>query len=104
MRKVADITIAGGIEASQEFIEGLMHDLTRRAFTNENAPILEGIDREMLAAGGAGAIVRAIVTSAVGAKVRSKAKEQEQIFKEINEHATNSKLLERLPEKYQEAV
>ena len=104
LQKVADITIAGGIEAAQEFTEGLLHDLTRRALTNENAPILEGIDREMLAAGGAGAIVRAIVTSATGVKVRNRAKEQEQFFKELTENATNSKLRERLPEKYQEVI
>lgn len=104
LQKMADIAIAGGIEAAQEFTEGLLQDLTRRALTNEDAPILEGIDREMLAAGGAGAIVRTILTSAMGVKARNGAKEQEQFFKEIGENAANSKLKERLPEKYQEVI
>ena len=104
LQKIADIAIAGGIEAAQEFAEGLLQDLTRRALTNEDAPILEGIDREMLAAGGAGAIVRTILTSAMGVKARNGAKEQEQFFKEIGENAANSKLKERLPEKYQEVI
>jgi len=104
LKQLADIAIASGIEASQEFAEGLLHDLTRRALTNPDAPILENISREMIAAGGSAALVRAVINSAMGVRVRGYQQEQERFFKALGDTATDSKLRERLPGKLQEFV
>ena len=66
LQKIADVAIAGGIEAAQEFTEGLAHDLTRKGLTNEQAKLLEGIEREMTAAFGVGFIARLFITSMFG--------------------------------------
>ena len=108
LRQIADISIAGGIEAAQEFTEGLLHDVTRRLLTNADAPILENIDREMIAAGGSAAIVRGVINATLGVRVRNdykqRAKQQEDFFTALGENATNSKIKERLPDSYKEIV
>ena len=77
LRQIADVLAAGGIEAAQEVAEGLLHDISRRILTNPDAPLLEGIDREALAAGGAGAIARAVINAATGMRMRSRAGQAE---------------------------
>lgn len=97
LRFIADKVAAGGIEAGQEIAEGLLHDLTRKVLTDENAPILEGALQEGTAAGLSAAIVRA----ALGVRGYRQAKQQEEIVKALS---GDSKLRDRLPEKYQEFV
>ena len=70
IRYLADVSIAGGIEAAQEVAEGILHDLTRRFLNNPDAPVLDNISREALAAGGAGAIARAVINAATGMRMR----------------------------------
>lgn len=100
LRFLADKAAAGGIEAAQEITEGLLHDLVRKVTTNENAPILEGALREGSAAGLSAAIVRA----ALGVRGYRQAKQQEELIVALSEGGRNSKLLQRMPEKYQELV
>lgn len=97
LRFIADKVAAGGIEAGQEIAEGLLHDLTRKVLTNENAPILEGALKE----GGAAALSAAIVRAALGVRGYREAKQQEEVVKALS---GDSKLRDRLPEKYQEFV
>lgn len=97
MRFIADKVAAGGIEAGQEIVEGLLHDLTRKVLTEENAPILEGALKE----GTAAALSAAIVRSALGVRGYREAKQQEEVVKALS---GDSKLRDRLPEKYQEFV
>jgi len=97
LRFIADKVAAGGIEAGQEIAEGLLHDLTRKVLTDENAPILEGALKEGTAAGLSAAIVRA----ALGVRGYRQAKQQEEVIVALS---GDSKLRERLPEKYQEFV
>ena len=61
MRNVADVFIAGGQEALQEVVEGILQGLTEYATTNPDAEIVQGLDREALAAGGTGIVVRSII-------------------------------------------
>ncbi|HET6890543.1 MAG TPA: hypothetical protein VFH31_05525, partial [Pyrinomonadaceae bacterium] len=100
LRFIADKVAAGGIEAAQELTEGLLHDITRRLTTNENAELLQGIEREMSAA----ALSAAIVRSALGIRGHRQAKQNEEFFKALGEETSQSKLRERLPERYRELV
>lgn len=100
LRFIADKLAAGGIEAAQEFTEGLLHDVTRRVLTNEDAKLLEGVDREMTAAGLSAAIVR----SALGVRGLRSAQQTEDFFTALGDSATSSKLRERLPERFQALV
>ena len=98
LRFMADKVAAGGIEAGQEFAEGLLHDIARRTLTNKDAELLDGVGREMTAAGLSAAIVR----TALGVKGHARAKEQEQFVKALTDQAADSKLRERMPEKFRE--
>lgn len=100
LRFIADKLAAGGIEAAQEFTEGLLHDVARRTLTNEDAIILEGVDREMSAA----ALSAMIVRTALGVKGHRQAKHDEQLIQALGDESKNSTLRERLPEKYQALV
>ena len=98
LRFIADKVVAGGIEAGQEFTEGLLHDLARKTLTNKDAEILDGVGREMSAA----ALSAAIVRSALGVRGHARAKEQEAFVKSLTDTAAASKLRERMPERYQQ--
>jgi hypothetical protein len=100
LRFLADKAAAFGIEFAQELTEGLLHDMVRRITTNENAPILEGVLQEGTAAGLAAAIVR----TALGVRGFKNARDQEEFFRALADNSTNSKLRERLPEKFQDLV
>jgi hypothetical protein len=100
LRFLADKAAAFGIEFTQELTEGLLHDITRRITTNENAPILEGALQEGTAAGLAAAIVR----TALGVRGFKQAKDQEEFFRALADNSKNSKLRERLPEQFQDLV
>lgn len=96
LRFIADKVAAGGIEAGQELAEGILHDIARRTLTNKDAAIGEGIDREMSAA----ALSAAIVRSALGIKGHRQAQQTEDFFKALGDQSTNSKLRERMPERF----
>jgi len=100
LRFIADKSIAFGIEFAQETAEGLLHDLTRRVFTKEDAPILEGAVYEGSIAGLSAAIVR----TALGRRGYIAAKEQEDFFRALGDSSADSKLRQRLPEKFQDLV
>ena len=100
LRFIADKLAAGGIEAAQEFTEGLLHDVTRRVLTNEDAKLLEGVDREMTAAGLSAAIVR----SALGVRGLRSAQQTEDFFTALGDSSKASTLRERLPERFQALV
>lgn len=96
LRFMADKVAAGGIEAGQEFAEGLLHDISRRVLTNKDAELLDGVDREMSAA----ALSAAIVRSAMGIKGHRNAQQTQQFFEALGEQSTDSKLRERMPERF----
>lgn len=100
MRFIADKAAAGGIEAAQEFTEGLLQDIARKVMVNEDAELLEGVGREMTAAGLSAAIVRA----ALGVRGHRQAQQQEEIIKSLTDQAAASKLRERYPEKFQSYI
>ena len=78
LRQVTDIGIAGGIEAVQEVVEGVAQGLIEQFTTNPDAEIFEGLDREAMAAGGVGAIMRAIINAVVPGRMRTAREVEEQ--------------------------
>jgi len=65
LRQLADVSIAGGIEAAQEVAENVLQRLTAIATFAPDASVLEGAGREAIAAGGAGAIARGLLNTAL---------------------------------------
>lgn len=104
MRKIADISIAGGIEAVQELIEGVLHNVTTRMLVDKETPILEGLDRETAAAGGAGALARSLIVTAIPGKQRAQARDEAQQLDALAKLVGQSKLLQRSPDKLQELL
>lgn len=104
LRRLADIAIGGGIEAAQEAVEGVLHNLTAKAVLDPNAPIFEGIDREAAAAGGAGAIARAVLGAIVPGRQLTFADQDRAAAEQITAVAQQSKLATRSPEKLEELV
>ena len=101
LRFLADTAVAGGIEASQEVAEGLLHDISRYYLTNENASeIGQGFSREATAAGLSAAIVR----SALGIRGHRQAQQDQAFFEALGDATKNSKTLQRLPEKARDVI
>jgi len=70
-RQIADISIAGGVEAVQETVEGIAQGLLEQVTTNPDAEIFEGLDHEAIVAGGTGAVVRGLINALTPGRVRS---------------------------------
>jgi hypothetical protein len=104
LSRLADIAVGGGIEAAQEAVEGVLHNLTAQAIFDPDAPIFEGIDREAAAAGGAGAIARAVLGAIIPGRQMSFADQDRAAAEQIATIAQQSKLATRSPEKLEELV
>lgn len=104
MRQITDLAIGGGIEAAQEAVEGVLHNLTAKALFDPNTPLFEGIDREALAAGGAGAIGRAVLNAIVPGRQVGFAESDRETAEQIATIAQQSKLAARSPGKLEELV
>ena len=111
MKQFADISIAGGIEALQEVMEAVAHDLIRLALTNRDTEMFGGIVREAQAAGGSAAIVRAFVNTAVkGKQLHAESRQAKQAeahkerLQEVFKNAGQSKVAAESPDLYKEVV
>ena len=104
LRTIWDVAVAGGIEAAQEVTEGILQNLTEAAFYNPDAPLLEGLERDALAAGGTGAIARSIINTLLPGRQKQHAEANKQLAEEISAVAQESKLAQRSPEKLEELV
>lgn len=101
-RHFADLGIAGTAEATQEVVEGFLHNLTAKLIYDPDAELLDGLDRDAAAAGGAGAVARALVNVAVkGRQVvdrRRQAEADGEFMDALAEGTTGSKLAARAPD------
>lgn len=104
LRQIADIAVGGGIEAAQEAVEGLLHNLTAKAIFDPETPLFQGLDREAIAAGGAGAIARAVLSAIVPGRQVSFAEQDRATAEQIATVAQQSKLATRSPGKLEELV
>jgi hypothetical protein len=66
LRQITDIGLAGGIEAVEEVVEGILHNMIEMVTVNPDATALdwEGMKQDAAAGGGTGAVVRALVNAA----------------------------------------
>lgn len=116
-RRVADIAIAGGIEAAQETIEGAAQDLIEFFTSNSEVEFFQDADREAIAAGGAAAIARALLQAFVPGRMNAATSVQDkeadldaqavvdsQKIDQLNQLAETSKLKERDKEKFHQFV
>ncbi|MCR6661656.1 MAG: hypothetical protein NVV60_00550 [Luteimonas sp.] len=98
VRRIADIAVAGGTEAATEVVEGIAQDLLTRAAIDEDYAVAEGLEREAIAAGGAGAILRGVVHAVASRRARIEARAEQQHIDAMVETAEASKLKQRAPE------
>ena len=61
LRKIADLAIAGGIEATQEMIEGVAQNALANYYLDSKKPLTDGLIEQGTVAGTSAAIVRAMV-------------------------------------------
>lgn len=104
LSRLTDIAVGGGIEAAQEAVEGVLHNLTAQAVFDPDAPIFEGIGRDATAAGGAGALARAVLGAIIPGRQMSFADQDRAAAEQIATIAQQSKLATRSPEKLEELV
>lgn len=102
LQQLTDVLMAGGGEAAQEAVEGVLQNLTAKAIFEPNAPIFEGIGREATAAGGAGALARAVIGAIVPGRQMSFADQDRATAEQLAQIAQQSKLAARSPEKFEE--
>ncbi|WP_417793092.1 hypothetical protein [Terasakiella pusilla] len=113
LKQVVDLSIAGGVEAVQEVVEGIAQNLVEIAFYNPDAEIVDWAqaEQEAKAAGGTGVIVRAIVNAATKgrqAHVEQRNKQGVEFkvkrLQELANGAKLSKFRERAPERFKELI
>jgi DNA topoisomerase IB len=104
MRKLLDVSIAGGQEALQEVTEGILHNITAAAIYDPTAPIFEGIEKDAMVAGGTGAVARAILQAIVPGRQGITADHERATAERISEIAQQSHIATRSPKKLEELV
>lgn len=112
-RNLLDISIAGGIEAAQEAAEGVLHNLVALNIYDPDAEVFEGIEREALAAGGSGAIFKAIINAITPGRMSGTEHKQQQSqtgvtnkkhLDDIGNNSKDSKLNQRSKEKHRKFI
>jgi hypothetical protein len=103
-KALADVLVAGGKEAAQEVVEGVLQNMTALALYEPNAKIFEGWERDAETAFGAAAIVRGVLQAVVkGKSIRSQIRQGEQaqadsdFMDRLAAGAVDSKLAARSP-------
>lgn len=113
--KFADILLSGGAEALQETVEGVAQNLITKGVLDPDQAILEGLDRQALAAGGTGAIVRSLLMTALPGRQRvgdllrrrsevEPAAEDAAFIEQLAARAVESKVRTRDPEAFRQFV
>jgi hypothetical protein len=109
--RLTDVAAAGGIETAQEAIEGVLHNVIEKALLDPDAKILEGLEREAAAAGGAGAVARAILAAIARGRQRTSgptpaddAVERIQAFNALGDRVAVMQMAKQSPDKTEEAV
>lgn len=108
LRTVTDVMLAGGIEAVEEQVEAILNNLVEKGLYNSKAPIWTAPGQEQAAAGGAAAIVRALLHGVTGGRsLRTRqelAEERVDQFKQLQTEVVESKLFTRHKGKFEEFV
>jgi hypothetical protein len=107
LRQLTDISLAGGIEALEEAGEGILHNLIEMVTVNPDAKLLEGLEQDMAAGGGTGAVVRALINAATkGRQISHNAQRQQRAGQDaatveaLVNGTADSKLRDRNPDAF----
>ena len=98
LRNLTDVALSGGAEALQETVEGVAHNIIEYASYNPEAQIFEGLEREALAAGGTGAVVRSIINMIGPGKIRINSERDAAKINQVIGGIEQSKLTTRNPQ------
>lgn len=105
LQRAADIAAAGGIEAAQELVENVAQNIITQQMVNPEQEIVDQDTwREITAAGGAGAFLRAVVQAATRGRDRQKTQQEQQALDAIVEAGDQTWLKQNAPEKLQEFI
>lgn len=87
---VTKTLLSGGAEAAEELVEGVGQDLIQLGFTKDKIQFLDGIQRQMEAAGGAGAVTGLILSGLINGSKTSRMRElSAEKYREIVEAQLN---------------
>lgn len=105
LNRLIDVGAAGASEATQETVEGFLQDTVEHFAYNPDVEFFNEWEREAIAAGGAGSIARAVVATVTGRRGGTRGgQETQQTAEAVNEAVAASKLRQRAPEKFREAI
>lgn len=97
LRQLADVALAGGQEAAQEVAEGVLQNLATALLYDPNAPLVEGLERDALAAGGAGSIARLALNVILPGRQAHHAQNDAKRAEAITGALAESEVLKRAP-------
>jgi hypothetical protein len=107
MKRLTDIFIGGSGEAAQEVAEGVLQNVVEKLTVNPNADLTAGWERDAAAAGGTGAVIRALINAALKGRavhdrhaVAARAEQDVATLDELVKGASSSKLRERAPDAF----
>ncbi|MFT4247685.1 MAG: hypothetical protein QM581_06550 [Pseudomonas sp.] len=104
LKRVADLAIGGGIEATQEVTEGIAQDVLTQRLLDPNAQIGQDLAQQATVAGSAGVIARAVINGIAHRQARAQAHQERQVIDTLVDQTAESKLKSRSPEALQELV
>lgn len=105
LKKATDIAVAGGIEAAQELVENIAQNVITQQLTNPGQQIVDQDTwREITAAGGAGAFLRAVIQAATKGRDRQKAAAEQATIDAIVAAGDETWLKQNSPEQLQEFI
>lgn len=103
-RQLADLSIAGGIEAVQEAAEGALQNIVTALTYNPQQNILEGVPQEAGTAFAVGSLGRGILNMIIPGRQAQQARLDGERLQAMSETAAASRLRERSPELFEQLV
>lgn len=105
LQRMTDIAVAGGIEATQELVENISQNIITQQLTNPDQQIVDQDTwREITAAGGAGAFLRAVIQAATKGRDRQQAQAEQSALDSVVAAGDETWLKQNAPEKLQEFI
>ncbi|MCP4127349.1 MAG: hypothetical protein GY753_09835 [Gammaproteobacteria bacterium] len=108
LRGIGDILLSGGVEAIEEYVEGVLHNAIALNLYDPETKLWTTDGREEQAAGFAAGIFRTLMHGVTKGNLlrtpEDAQREQQDMIRAMGDNAAASKLLKRLPTKYREFV
>lgn len=104
LQQVADVSLAGGIEAVQELVEGVLQNVVSAVIYNPEQELVEGLAQEGTTSFAVGSIARGLLNAAIPGRQAQTAKRDAERLQSIADAASESKLRERDPARFEELI